>query len=255
MCMLFAVSSPGELTINNYLKSFYAFSDKHPHGWGLACVDTNNITVEKESISAGKSNFLKERLSEPIETKLLLAHIRYATIGNIEHKNCHPFRGKDNRLRHWVLIHNGTIFDYPPLSKYTKIQKGDTDSERIFLYLLDKINERQTDSRLAFDERFDLIESIVRDMAPNNKLNLIFTDGKYLYVHTNCRDTLYYLEKDGSTFFCTAPITNENWKKLPFCTLLAYKNGKLFREGAPHTGEYIESPENIKLLYQIFSNL
>lgn len=31
---------------------------------------------------------------------------------------------KDDSGRRWTVIHNGTIFDYPPLYKYMKLQKG-----------------------------------------------------------------------------------------------------------------------------------
>ena len=130
MCELFGVSSREDFYANDYLKAFYAHSDFHPHGWGLACVSRNSALVEKESVKASTSNYLRERLSQPITEKLLLAHIRYATIGNVEYKNCHPFTGRDSTGRRWTLIHNGTIFDYPALYPYLKTQKGDTDSER-----------------------------------------------------------------------------------------------------------------------------
>lgn len=251
MCMLFAVNSREEFYANDYLKKFYKNSDKHPHGWGLASGDKHGFTVEKESLCALESHYLKERLGEAVSAKTVLAHIRYATIGNVAYKNCHPFTAKDNRTRRWVMIHNGTIFDYPPLNSYTAKQSGDTDSERIFLYLMDRLNEAPDN----FEERFKLLDSIIPEMAQGNKLNLILTDGKYLYVHTNCRDTLFSLKKNGAVLFATAPLTDENWKPVEFCTLLAFHKGKLAATGTAHNGEYIESEENMKLLYQIFSAL
>ncbi len=255
MCMLFAVSSEEKFESNEYLKLFYRNSSKHPHGWGLAYLDSGDMTVAKESICACESHYLKDQLSRPISSKLLLAHIRYATIGNVDLDNCHPFSGTDRFHRRWTMIHNGTIFDFSPLRPYTKTQSGETDSERIFLYLKDKINEHRTDEKPSFEERFSILDKIVCDMSHGNKLNLLFTDGKYLYVHTNCKDTLFFLEKEHSVIFSTAPLTDENWKRVTFCTLLAFKNGKLAAQGTQHTNEYIESPENMKLLYRIFSNL
>lgn len=257
MCELFGLSSDKAFHANSYLKTFYSHSNNHPHGWGLACVSREGATIEKESMQASKSHYLKERLSQPICEKILLAHIRYATIGNVEYRNCHPYSGKDNLGRRWTLIHNGTIFDYAPLNSYVKKQCGDTDSERIFLYILDKVNHAQGEkkAKLTFEERFSLIDSIVRDMSKGNKLNLILTDGHYLYVHTNCKDTLNYLETDGTAMFATQPLSNEDWRKVPFGTLLAYKRGKLVAAGEPHNHEYVENEEQLKLLYQIFSNL
>ena len=257
MCELFGVCARDEFYANDYLKAFYAHSDFHPHGWGLACVSRNGVLVEKESVKASESNYLRERLSQPITEKLLLAHIRYATIGNVEYKNCHPFTGKDCTGRRWTLIHNGTIFDYPALNPYQKIQKGDTDSERVFLCFLDKLNEatRKNGARLHFEERFLLFDEIICDMSRGNKLNLIFTDGKYLYAHTNCKGTMDYLEKDGAALVSTQPLTGESWQPAPFGQLFAFCKGRLIKSGTEHHHEYIQSEEEMKLIYQIFANL
>lgn len=257
MCELFGLSSQNDFEANDYLKTFYSHSNHHPHGWGLACIARNGALIEKESISAFKSNYLKERLSQPIEARIILAHIRYATIGNVEYKNCHPFTGKDNTGRRWTLIHNGTIFDYPPLNRYIQKQMGDTDSERVFLYFLDKLNAAQTKkgSRLLFEERFELFDSIICDLAKGNKLNLMFSDGNYLYAHTNCRGTLYYLTKNNTTILSTHPLSEEAWQPLPFTRLTVFYNGKLLKTGTNHEHEYIESEENMRMLYSIFANL
>jgi len=252
MCMLFAVSSKDSFELNNYLDSFFKNSKNHPHGWGMAFLRSGKTIIKKEPTEASKSNELSKLLKKTIRSTLALAHIRYATIGNVDAANCHPFSETDSLHKRWTLIHNGTIFDYPPLSKCIKRQKGETDSERILLYFIHQIKKSNSSSFIEF---FNLFDSIIPDMSKGNKLNLIFTDGEYLYVHTNCRDTLFYLEKNETIVFSTAPITGENWKKVPFCTLLVYKDGKLMKTGTTHVNEYIENIENTKLLYRIFSNL
>ena len=125
------------------------------------------------------------------------------------------------------------------------------------MYILDKINEEQQarQRKLSFDERFDIIDSIVREMAKGNKLNFLLSDGRYLYVHSNCKETLYYLEKEDVTLFSTRPLSDENWQLVEFATLLAYKNGRLVKTGTTHNNEYVENKEAIKFLYQIFSDL
>ena len=92
-------------------------------------------------------------------------------------------------------------------------------------------------------------------MAPNNKLNLLFSDGKYLYAHTNCKGTLHYLQKNGVTLIATRPLSDANWQPLPFSQLLAFNKGRLIKAGTVHNHEYIESEEAMKLIYQIFANL
>lgn len=257
MCEILGVSFQKEACINYYLKIFYSHSNNHPHGWGLALANGNNINIEKEPVQAEKSRYLKERLSQPIITKTALAHIRYATIGNIEYKNCHPYSKADNSSRHWTLIHNGTIFDYPPLCKFLKKQTGDTDSERILLYIVEQMNDAQnaTNSPLNADERFCLLDGIITDMSKENKLNLLIFDGEYMYAHTNYANSLHYLESDNGVVFSTQPLSADEWKKMPMNTLLAFKDGRPAFCGTNHANEFFDNEETLKYLYQIFSDL
>lgn len=257
MCELFGLSAAEPFAANESLKEFFSHSNRHPHGWGLACVSKNDALVEKESVKALDSHYLRERLSQPVKSRIMLAHIRFATIGNVEYKNCHPFSGCDNSGRRWTLIHNGTIFDYPPLAPYVKRQSGDTDSERIFLYLLDRLSEEQkrVGGRLRFAQRFALLSDIITEMAAGNKLNLLFTDGKYLYAHCNCRGTLHFLTEKNRTLLSTQPLGSGSWQEVPFCRLLAFHRGRTVQTGQFHGNEYIEDKQAVELLYRIFSNL
>lgn len=255
MCEIFGISAKQPININEYLEEFYSHSPQHPHGWGLAMIENNESNIEKEPLQATKSFYLKQRLKSSIITKSALAHIRYATIGNIAYKNCHPYTLKDNRGRRWTLVHNGTVFDYPILNQYIKEQKGDTDSERILYYIVDIMNEKENIRKLSDKKRFELLNEIFTKLSKGNKLNIIFTDGTITYVHTNYKNTLYYLEKEEGVLFSTAPLSQENWLNVPFTTLLAYKDGKLLFKGTDHHNEYFDKEANLKHLYQIFSDL
>ncbi|MGN0489777.1 MAG: class II glutamine amidotransferase [Ruminococcus sp.] len=257
MCQIFGVSFDKEVNIDDYLKAFYSNSNDHPHGWGLAIADENNINIEKEPVQATKSRYLRERLSQPIITKTALAHIRYATIGNIEYKNCHPYSKVDNYSRPWTLIHNGTIFDYPLLYKFLKMQTGDTDSERILLYIIEVINNAQKSKKrpLNAEERFSLLDRIVTDMSKENKLNLLIFDGELMYAHSNYADSLHYLESNNGVVISTLPLSDENWEKLPMNTMFAFKDGKLIFSGTKHQNEFFDNEESLKYLYRIFSDL
>lgn len=253
MCELFGVSAKNPLYVNEYLKEFYRHSSQHPHGWGLACIDGQQVNIEKEPMQAGKSNYLKQCLSMPVKSAIVLSHIRYATIGNVEYENCHPYSLIDRFQTRWTFIHNGTIFHYPLLQQYTKKQNGSTDSERILLYIIDCINEQ--DKPLKTKDFFQLLDKIVVDMSLGNKLNFILTNGKEVYVHTNYAQSLYYLNDKDSIIFSTTTLTQENWQPVPMTTLLAYQDGKLILTGTNHHHEYFDNKENMKYLYQIFSDL
>lgn len=257
MCELFGMNSAESCQINEYLKEFFSHSNAHPHGWGMACMEENQVQIEKEPMQASKSAYLKERLSVPVSVKNALAHIRYATIGNVEYKNCHPYTMKDRGSRQWTLIHNGTIFEYQPLNKYVKIQNGDTDSERILLYFVELINQREKELQrcMSVEERFHLLDSAIVEMSKGNKLNLLLYDGELFYVHTNYANSLYELDRENQVLFSTTPLDSEEWRPVPFTTLLAYRQGERIFTGTNHGNEYKDSEENMKLLYRIFSEL
>lgn len=257
MCQLFGISSAQSCEINSYLKEFFGHSNAHPHGWGMACMERNQIQIEKEPVQASKSTYLKERLSVPILVKNGLAHIRYATIGNVEYKNCHPYTMKDMNGRQWTLIHNGTIFEYEPLNKYVNLQSGDTDSERILIYFVELINQTETELGRAMteEERFQLLNSAIVKMSKGNKLNFMLYDGTLFYVHTNYAQSLYELNKENQALFSTTPLSEEAWHPVTFTTLLAYCQGKRIFTGTDHGNEYKDSEENMQFLYRIFSEL
>lgn len=257
MCELFGVTSREPIEVNNYLNKFVDRSDEQPHGWGIATLHGNEAILEKEATQASKSQYLGKKLSNPIIENNLFAHIRYATIGNVEKYNCHPFTYEDWTSRRWTLIHNGTIFEYKDLEDYINVQEGDTDSERILLHIIDLVNHKTMSkgAPLTAEERFNMIDTLAVKLSKGNKLNFLLYDGEYTYVHTNYQDSLHYLDKNGAVIISTKPLTDENWVNFPLYTLQVYKNGQLVFTGTNHGNEYIDNEEDMKLIYQIFSEL
>lgn len=245
MCELFGISSAESCQLNIYLKEFFSHSKEHPHGWGMASLEPNLIQIAKEPMRASKSAYLKEKLSEPFFMKNGFAHIRKATIGNVKYKNCHPYTMRDNGGRRWTLIHNGTIFEYQPLNRYIKIQKGDTDSERILLYLVELINkkEQELQRQLNEEERFHVLDSAMGKISKGNKVNLMVYDGDMFYVHTNYARSLYELKKEKGVLFSTTPLTGEDWRPVTFTTLLAYREGEKIYTGTNHGNAFMDTEE------------
>ena len=151
MCELFGVTANRRVKINELLKRFFEHSCDHRNGWGLAFLDDNSVSIEKEPIRASDSLYLKNRLTGRIETARCMAHIRKATIGDVNFSNTHPFSKRDESGRIWVLVHNGTIFESPVLSAYQYKQEGTTDSERILLYIVDQVNKHYIREQNSFD--------------------------------------------------------------------------------------------------------
>lgn len=257
MCELFGLSGGRKVNIVNELKEFYSHAPENPNGWGLFLDDGGRGLFCKEDVRADKSRRLEEIMKGDIWARDAIAHIRLATIGYDEMENTHPFRGYDISEREWIFAHNGTIFESDVLNKYTYEQDGETDSERIFLYILDSMNEamRRKSGPLDADERFDILQQITAGLAPKNKLNLLIYDGEMLYVHSNYRGSLYERREDGYILFSTRPLQEGKWDEIPFTRLLSYKDGESVREGTSHDTEYIPDECSINALYLAYSGL
>ena len=258
MCELLGFSSRKKRRGNELLREFYSHAEAHPHGWGLARFpDGGAPKIEKEAVCATCSSYLEGLLADPVEECAFIAHIRLATVGNIEYKNCHPFTAADNSGRVWTLAHNGTIFNGADLNDYMGIQYGDTDSERVLLHFVNRINTAQNLRHHALDEkeRFDVLSAAIAELAAGNKLNLLVYDGESLYTHCNFRDTLHVWRDEDSVAFSTRPLSVGTWEPVPFTSLVAVKDGEIVRTSPPHGHEYIYNPEDYQMVYMNYSRL
>ena len=257
MCELLGIDSRDKIYANDLLREFFDHSSVHKDGWGLSVLDKDPPLYIKEHLRANSSNALEDILNKDILSSLLIAHIRRATIGDVDNRNAHPFVRKDITGRTWTLAHNGTIFEGDLLNRYYYIQNGTTDSERILLYLIDQIDSHiQYGSDLSdINIRAKLIEDIIVRLAPENKLNLLITDGEYLYVHKNEVKTLYRKRSEGSYIFATVPLDDGNWEEVPDNRLLVYKDGNEIYEGKPHEFYYHHSDEKMKMIFMEYASL
>lgn len=257
MCEIFGFTGNRKTQLNNDLREFYSHSDQHPNGWGLALFMGDNTRLYRETKRADSSELLHELLTQPLVPRTALAHIRLATIGNIEYDNCHPFTAKDSSGRSWTLIHNGTVFESEKLKMYIFRQKGETDSERILLYIIDTVNRQSAllGRELTAEERFLVLDKIIRGSSPKNKLNLLIYDGEVMYAHTNFRKSLYWRRDQSGITFSTQPLSEGVWDEAPFTTLIGCKNGELVFTGTNHGNEYFFDPNTYKPLYMAFSGL
>ena len=257
MCELFGFSGNKRTDLKGLLTEFFSHSVNNPDGWGLASFDDSHTLIYKERVAAYKSPNIERIIKETGKARTLIGHIRLATIGYDDYNNSHPFSGYDRSGRLWTLAHNGTIFECDELSIYSYKQKGSTDSERVFLYLLDKINEKIDEKKGDLDakERFDIVDGIVTKLSPKNKLNIIIYDGEQTYLHTNYRDSLYVNNTSDGAVFATVPLSDGVWDHLPFKTLVSYKNGKPFLSGKEHEGEYIPDEQAIRAIFMAYAGL
>lgn len=286
MCEIFGISADRKIRANEVLIEFFSHSSEHRDGWGLVTFDDGYPAVEKEPVAAKDSAYLKARLAGELNAAHMAAHIRRATSGTQEYDNTHPFVKRDGSGRAWTLVHNGHIFEAPPLRKYLAEQKGSTDSERILCYIVDEMNRqleevapaRITVSRTTEEEseRIQLIDRITRELSAGNKLNYILFDGELMYVHTNEPGGLYVKSSgiepderlgenasDGSReenqlhsrIFSTKPLTAAGWETISSNRLHVYRDAEEIYTGAPHGNTYVSNIDKEQELYINYSFL
>ena len=239
MCELLGISSAKPIDASAYLKTFYAHSVLHPHGWGLMYESGGERMLLREAVRAVDSTYLGDVIESLEPQKTLLGHIRLATVGTVCEENCHPFTGRDLTGREWTLIHNGTIYSGKLNYQYYKRQRGDTDSERVFLALLDAVNEGIKLGRHSDHERFETVSHFIAQIAPRNKLNLMIWDGELLYVHKNLKNTLSYQRTEDGCIFSTQPLNDGTWIPFPIAQVIAFRDGEAVFRGERHKGIYV----------------
>jgi glutamine amidotransferase len=267
---MFVVTAEKPINISENLKAFFHKSLLHKHGWGYADFSDEKIFIKRENTPAYKSALAQAMAAAPFEVKNAFFHLRYATIGAVEQENVHPFSTADNSGRVWSIIHNGTIFRSVELDLFFHKQTGSTDTERLLLHIVERVNLfiTQRGRELSDKERFDVIEKIITSLASSgNKLNVAIYDGDFFYIHANSRsgsgvlgadsrkDFLYELDDNGAKLFATSPLDLRLWKPVELNVLSAYKNGRRVKKSAPHQYEYFENYADVRHLYQGFSQL
>lgn len=248
MCELLGFTSAEAADIREQLQGFYAHSVRHPHGWGMMFETKEGRKIIHEAIRASDSEKLAELTEHIPPQKIFLGHIRFATVGSIKPENCHPFSGKDISGREWTMIHNGTIYSSKNMYRYYTRQTGDTDSERLFMSLMDSLNSRISQGRMSEKDRFEAVNRFIIENAPRNKLNLMIYDGELMYVHKNLKNTLSYRRLGNGIVFATAPVDGGEWIPFPMAQVIAYRNGKQVYRGDRHKGEFVPTLEYITAL-------
>lgn len=256
MCELFGVTADSKLGLNELLQEFFSHGAEHPNGWGMAFFHGNAASLEKQPEGAHKSGYLEKRLASRVEASHMIAHIRLATKGNVSYENTHPFVMRDVSGRTWTLAHNGTIFECDRLSPFAHSQQGQTDSERILLYIVSRMNlALEKKGELSHQERFALMDEILCEITPENKVNLLLFDGELMYVHTNYQNSLCRRRIGKASVLSTRPLGRHPWEKVPLDTLIAYRDGEQIYTGTDHKNEFFETEEKMRLLFLDFANL
>ncbi len=182
MCELLGLCFNKEVSFDLAFSGLKAGASENPDGWGVAWYDEYGSQILKESRPASRSR-LAEDFQEHLgaRSRIFVSHIRRATAGRVGYTNTHPFyRRFDEKT--WVFAHNGTIDPSQlsfPSSEFSPI--GETDSELVFCSLLSWLDHQGI--QLDESKGFILLHEKLRDINRLGTLNLIFSDGRHLFVY------------------------------------------------------------------------
>jgi predicted glutamine amidotransferase len=235
MCRLFGQHAPAGVDRCEPLCSAHNAlrfqSHVHPHGWGIGWYEGRQVRVVRGLLPAHADEAFV-RAAEAARSRVVVAHIRDASVGGVSEPNTHPF--VDGR---WIFAHNGTVARFARSERVRsaieaeldrdrrgKLQ-GDTDSERCFQLLLGRLAARvrldratlaQVEAAMAESTRVIQRLADVPSARPSS-LNFLLTDGRLLAARRLGRDLHVSASagEDGAFVVASEPIGHEAWKTVP----------------------------------------
>ncbi len=219
MCRLFVYkgSVVSDLThkMTSDKNSLLNLSKEHCDGWGIAYYQNASPQVIK-STRCAQNDPLFVRTCENLDSKVIVAHIRKATVGEKIIENTHPFN-----FGPWVFAHNGSIANFVSHKKkflghiardLRPLILGATDSELCFYLILTQLKkkvvnifQKKISSTHLAESIFETVELITKYAGPLAKtpaelehgtcLTFILTNGKIVIGYNGGKE-LFYLVTD-----------------------------------------------------------
>lgn len=191
MCQLMGMSCNNRAATTFSFTGFSArggLTSDHVDGWGIAFYDGKGCRVFQDDQPASASPLAEYVRQHPIKSKLVVAHVRKATQGDVQAANCHPFQ-REWLGRTWVFAHNGDLrhFQAPPGCQDMPV--GTTDSERAFCALMSRLRSHFADRQKPpeWPELAPVLAATSAELAQHGNFNMLLSDGHALYVHCSTR--------------------------------------------------------------------
>lgn len=194
MCELLAISSRVPSAVNLSLDKFAAHGSvagPNHDGWGIAYYQSRDARLIKEAVPAASSDCVRFVESHEMLSRMVLAHIRHATRGDVSFENTQPFVRELGGRAH-VFAHNGDLdlegidSDHRLLRRFQPM--GDTDSEQAFCVLLARLGDLwDAEATPPIAERAAVVSEFAADMRELGPANFVYADGEALFAHGDRR--------------------------------------------------------------------
>jgi glutamine amidotransferase len=166
-------------------------SRRNPDGYGLGTFESDGRPrVDKGAVAAWQDARFAETARNAL-SPTFIAHVRYATTGEVSDAKSHPFM-QDGRL----FAHNGVVQNLEELDRelgsWSSLVRGQTDSERLFALITREIAARDGDVAAGIAAAVQW----VADNLPLHSLNFVLTTPTELFALRYPEDnTLFLLER------------------------------------------------------------
>jgi glutamine amidotransferase len=223
-------------------------TDVHQDGWGIAFFEGKGVRQFLDPLPSAHSPIAELVRNYPIKSQNVIAHIRKATQGEVSLENTHPFM-RELWGYYWIFAHNGNVPEFSP--EYTGHFRpvGNTDSERIFCWLMQELEAKFGDVKPSNQVLFEALTELTTSIGVKGEFNYLLSNGDVLFAH--CSTKLVYIirqapfptatlkdedvtvdfnsvttQTDRVAIIATTPLTdNETWTKLEPGSLWMFQDG------------------------------
>lgn len=193
MCELLGLTSRLPTTVSLSLRVLARHGSRMRHlgdGWGVAFHAGDDALVIKQPTPLAESPWVGFLESQQVQSRIVLAHIRHATQGEVSLRNTQPFVRELGRRVH-AFAHNGSLRGIERRltggrDRFRPV--GTSDSEFAFCVLMDRMSRlysaTDTPSQAARTGVVTELAAALRALGP---ANFLYTDGELLFAHGHRR--------------------------------------------------------------------
>jgi predicted glutamine amidotransferase len=273
MCELLGMSSNHPASLNLSLTKLAEHGGPPTSirdGWGVAYYEGTDIRLIKDAEPASDSDWLRFIGQHDLESSIVMAHIRKATIGERAYRNAQPF-ARELAGRMHIFAHNGWlpgIADAPERQSTRFAPVGETDSEQAFCALLDDMRKIWRQPRIIppLADRLSMVSAFAADLRSLGPANFLYSDGDALFAHGDRRKQsptgsvkapgLVFLQRkcqptgtgfaasgisvgaqvadQSITLIASVPLTDDAWQPVAEGAVIAISKGQILLQSMQH---------------------
>lgn len=158
----------------------------HRDGWGVAFYSGRDVRRLRDTEAASGSRGMAFLREQDYRSRIILAHVRQATLGAVTLENTQPFARELGGRMH-TFAHNGDLPEIGQVAAGTLGRfrpLGDTDSEQAFCLLLSHLEPLWAQTQPpALTERLTTLVRVAALLRRLGTANFLYSDSEYLFVH------------------------------------------------------------------------